>query len=292
MPRPSTAFQAIGTRWEVDTDRPLDVVDLGAVHDRIARFDADWSRFRPDSWVSRVAGAGAGEYDLPADAGPLLAAYDIADGCTHGAVSPLVGQALDDLGYDAAYRLRPRLDPDGQLLAHPAPPWSQVRRISGRITLPTPALIDVGAAGKGYLVDLVSEVLTERGLTPHVVDAGGDIRVIGGPLRVALEDPHDPARALGILRVSDGAIAGSAPNRRAWGPGLHHVVDARTGRPTDRVLATWAVADDALTADIAATALFFADPDLVAARFGIRYVVLDADRRLRWSLDLDGEVFA
>ncbi|WP_263119300.1 FAD:protein FMN transferase [Cellulomonas sp. RIT-PI-Y] len=292
MPRPSTRFQAIGTHWQVDTDRPLDIAGLGALHDRIARFDADWSRFRPDSWVTRTADAGAGEYDLPGDAGPLLAAYDTAAGCTGGAVSPLVGRALEDLGYDADYRLRPRRDEDGELIVHPVPAWSDAPRADGRITLPADTLIDVGAAGKGYLVDLVSEVLTERGFDAHVVDAGGDIRVLGSTLRVALEDPADPARALGVLRVTDGAIAGSAPNRRAWGPGLHHVVDARTGRPTDRVLATWAVAPDALTADIAATALFFADPDLVAARFGIRYVVLDADRRLRWSLDLDGEVFA
>jgi len=292
MPRPSSRFQAIGTRWQLDTDRPLDAADLGAVHDRIARFDADWSRFRDDSWVSRVAASGMGEYDLPADAGPLLAAYDVAARCTDGAVSPLVGRALEDLGYDAGYRLRPHRDQTGDLLVRPAPPWSAIRRTDDRITLPADTLIDVGAAGKGYLVDLVVELLRGREFDPVTVDAGGDIRVLGGPLAVALEDPDDPTRALGLLRVTDGAIAGSAPNRRAWGPGLHHVVDARTGRPTTGVRATWAIGPDALTADIAATALFFAEPDLVAARFGVRYVVLDADRRLRWSLDLGGEVFA
>lgn len=292
MPPPSTRFQAIGTHWVLDTDRALDADDLAAVHDRIARFDLDWSRFRRDSWVRLVAEAGAGTYELPPDAGPLLAAYDTADRCTGGAVSPLVGHTLESLGYDPDYRLRPHREPDGAVTTLPAPVWSEVSRSGGRISLPTAALIDVGAAGKGYLVDLISALLTERGLTGHVVDAGGDIRVQGSTLRVALEDPADPTRALGVLRVTDGAIAGSAPNRRAWGPGLHHVVDARTGRPTDGVLAAWAVAPDALTADIAATALFFAEPDLVAARFGIRYVVLDAERRLRWSLDLDGEVFA
>jgi thiamine biosynthesis lipoprotein len=73
---------------------------------------------------------------------------------------------------------------------------------------------------------------------------------------------------------------------------VHHVVDARTGAPTSDVLATWAVGPSALVADLAATALFFAEPDLVAARFGVRYVVLRADGSVRWSLDLDGEVFA
>jgi FAD:protein FMN transferase len=297
MPRPErvgTGFDAIGTRWQIDAPEPLPPEVLAAVHDRIAAFDADWSRFRADSWVTRVARAGAGEHPLPADAGPMLDAYDVADRLTDGAVSPLVGEALEALGYDAGYTLRPQTGPDGGWLIAPAPPWSAARRADGVLTLPEPALIDVGAAGKGYLVDLVSEVLTAHGVTEHVVDAGGDLRaaVPEAPISVALEDPRDATRALGVLRLGSGALCGSATNRRAWGEGLHHVVDARTGLPTDGVLATWAVGESALVADLAATTLFFADPDLVSARFGIRYVVLRADGSLRWSLGLDGEVFA
>lgn len=296
------AFEAIGTRWELDTPEPLDADVLGAVHDRIARFDLDWSRFRGDSWVSEVARAGAGTYPLPADAGPLLDAYDVASACTGGAVDPLVGRALEALGYDAAYTLRARTGPDGAPVAAAVPSWrTTAHRDGGTLTLDEPALLDVGAGGKGYLVDLVSDVLTAHGVPTHVVDAGGDLRVRGrspgAPLAVALEDPRDPTRAVGVLRLAGGALCGSATNRRAWGPGLHHVVDARTGLPTsegqeDDVIATWAVGESALAADLAATALFFAEPDLVASRFGIRYVVLRAGGSIRWSLDLDGEVFA
>lgn len=300
MPRPeaTASFDAIGTRWTLDTPEPLPEVVLDAVHARIDRFDRDWSRFRDDSWVAEVARGGAGTYRLPDDAGPLLDAYDVAAGCTDGAVNPLVGRALEDLGYDAAYSLRPRRDARGALLAAPAPDWrTAARRDGATLALDEPALVDVGAGGKGYLVDLVSGVLAAHGVGAHVVDAGGDLRVVGldaaaGPLAVALEDPRDTTRAVGVLRLTDGALCGSATNRRAWGPGLHHVVDARTGAPTTDVVATWAVGDCALTADVAATALFFAEPDLVASRFGIRYVVLRADGSLRWSLGLDGEVFA
>lgn len=294
MPRPSAGFEAIGTRWQIDTGDPLPGEVLAAVHARIATFDEDWSRFRTDSWVTRVARAGVGTYPLPPDAGPLLDAYDTAARCTDGAVSPLVGRALEALGYDPAYTLRPRTDADGTWATEPAPSWSEVRRDAGTITLPAPALIDVGAAGKGYLVDLVAGVLAEHGITEHVVDAGGDlrVRVPGPPLTVALEDPRDTTRAIGVVRLSEGALCGSATNRRAWGEGLHHVVDARTGTPVHDVLATWAVGPSALVADIAATALFFAEPDLVSARFGIRYVVLRSDGSVRWTLGLDGEVFA
>ncbi|HEY0217115.1 MAG TPA: FAD:protein FMN transferase [Cellulomonas sp.] len=313
MPRPSTGFDAIGTRWQIDTPEPLPAEVLAAVHARIATFDEDWSRFRDDSWVTHVARSGAGTYDLPADAGPLLDAYDTAARCTDGAVSPLVGASLEALGYDAAYTLRPRTHADGTWQTAAAPSWAEVRRDAGTITLPEPALIDVGAAGKGYLVDLVAGVLTDHGLTEHVVDAGGDLRsaLPAEPITIALEDPRDTTRALGVVRLSDGALCGSATNRRAWGAGLHHVVDARTGSPTQDVIAAWALSTggaatgtgpgagtgnagtgSARVADVAATALFFADPDLVAARFDVDYVVLRADGSIRWSLDLDGEVFA
>jgi FAD:protein FMN transferase len=301
MPRPeaTVAFDAIGTRWTIDTARPLPDAVLRAVRERIDRFDRDWSRFRADSWVAEVARGGAGAYRLPDDAGPLLDAYDVAARTTDGAVNPLVGRALEGLGYDAAYSLRPRRDADGALRTAPAPDWrAAAHRDGATLVLDEPALIDVGAGGKGYLVDLVSGVLAAHGAGQHVVEAGGDLRVADlagaatGPLTVALEDPRDTTRAVGVLRLSDGALCGSATNRRAWGQGLHHVVDARTGAPTADVLATWAVGGSALAADVAATALFFAEPDLVASRFGVRYVVLRADGSLRWSLGLDGEVFA
>ena len=77
--------------------------------------------------------------------------------------------------------------------------------------------------------------------------------------RIALEHPADPPKAIGVVELREGALCASASNRRSWGDGLHHVIDAVTGIPTADVIATWALAPDALHADGLATALFF-DP--------------------------------
>ena len=70
------------------------------------RFDHDWSRFRDDSLVSRIARE-PGHHLLPDDAPALLDWYrELYEG-TGGRVSPLVGRALESLGYDAIYRLAP-----------------------------------------------------------------------------------------------------------------------------------------------------------------------------------------
>jgi hypothetical protein len=59
---PSTfTFDAIGTRWCIDTDEPLGGEVRDRILDRIRRFDRTYSRFRPDSLVAQVAAAPAGD---------------------------------------------------------------------------------------------------------------------------------------------------------------------------------------------------------------------------------------
>jgi hypothetical protein len=73
----SFAFDTIGTRWQIETDRPLSDDLRTRIRERIDRFDATWSRFRPDSLVTRIARARhGGRYRLADDATALLDIYD------------------------------------------------------------------------------------------------------------------------------------------------------------------------------------------------------------------------
>jgi thiamine biosynthesis lipoprotein len=197
-----------------------------------------------------------------------------------------VGRALEGLGYDRTYSLRAAAAPVA------APAWDDAIAWDGH-TLSTaqPVLLDVGAAGKGYLVDIVSGMLRAAGHEEFTVDGSGDIRHHGpAPIKVALEHPGDSTKAIGVA-VVDAAICSSATNRRAWGAGLHHVIDATTGLPTVDVIATWAIAATALEADGLATALFFADPARLAADFDFQYVRMFSTGTVEFSPNLDGELF-
>ncbi len=291
--RATREFEAIGTRWRIDTAEPLAASTIAAVDDVIDRFDREWSRFRPDSVVAALARSG-GAVDAPVDAAAMLGLSAEASGATGGAVNPLVGGALARRGYDAGSSLVDRG-------AEPAPPgWQQMLTWSdGRLALSEPATIDVGALGKGRLVDLVSVALREASIEPFVVDASGDLIVHGlaegAAERVALEHPNDPSRAIGVWEVSRGALCASAVNRRAWtghdGGGLHHVLDARTGEPVRTIVATWAVAGDAMTADAAATALFFDGGDAFAAAHDVEWVRMTSAGRVEWSRGCTAELF-
>jgi FAD:protein FMN transferase len=257
-----------------------------ALLERVERFDRDWSRFREDSLVTRISRE-AGHHRLPDDAGPLLDWYGELYEATGGRVSPLVGRTMESLGYDASYRLTPA----SSLASVPA--WVDAMAWDGEyLDTVRPVLLDVGAAGKGYLVDLLSALLSEQGVTTHVVDASGDLVAHGDTSEVvALEHPADPTKAIGVVPLADGALAGSASNRRTWGDGLHHVIDALTGLPTSSVIATWALAPDALHADGLATALFFDTAPNLTQSEGVSYVRMFANGRVEHSPTFPGELF-
>lgn len=272
------AFDAIGTRWRVDAAADIDRAAVSALVDD---FDRTWSRFREDSQVARLRSDGRA--DLGEHAPAILDLYDRLYALTEGAVSPAVGASLERLGYDADYTLTA----SGEAI--PAFRWPEASRDGSTVETGQPVVLDIGAVGKGYLADLVADLIG----APVTVDASGDIVHRGpGPLRVAMEHPADPSRAVGIIELPPGhGVAASATNRRAWGEDLHHVLDARTGRPESGIVATWAVAPSAALADGLATALFFAAPERVVEEFpGVGCAVIDRSQRIR-AAGLPGEIF-
>lgn len=283
-------FTAIGTGWKIDTARPLPDGLRTRIVALCEDFDRVWSRFRTDSLVAAIAHAPGGvRFSFPARDTALLDLYDRLVAATAGAVDPLVGRALELLGYDADYTLIP----DRAGLADLAPAsWSRdVRHEQTTIVTDRPLVIDVGAAGKGHLVDLIAQHLFDEGINEFLIDGGGDLRQSGPePVVVALQHPTRPGRAIGTVPLHNAALCASATTRRTWGEGLQHVLDGRTGQPVSDVVATWALASDAATADGLATALFVSDPASLVA-FEFSWVRMLVDGRVQWSNDFDGELF-
>ncbi|MBY6062473.1 FAD:protein FMN transferase [Microbacterium esteraromaticum] len=276
-------FDAIGTRWEIETDQPLSPQLQGRVATIVERFDREWSRFRPDSVVSSLRHGGT--VAAPPDAAVMLDGFRELSRVTGGAVNPLIGLGLEALGYDAAMSLQA-----GRPESAPTDWESILTWTPTTLTMRRPGVIDVGALGKGRLVDLVAAELRDLpGRT--IIDASGDLLVRGGAALVALEHPYDPTSAIGVVEVAGRALCASAVNRRVWGDGLHHVLDARTGVPVRTWAATWAIADDAMRADAVATALFFDGGPGLAGAWGVDWVRMTTDGWVERSAAFAGELF-
>lgn len=289
MPHPgwsAFSFDGIGTSWEVSTPGTLDGVQRRKLLAVVEEYDAAWSRFRTDSTVAQAARQ-PGSYVMPDGAGALGRLYRSLYRITDGAMTPLVGGSLEQLGYDPAYSLRPR----GIPLA--APRWEDVLDWQdAMLTTTAPVVLDVGAAGKGQLADLLAAELRAQGVGEHFIDASGDLLNSGPvPVSVGLEHPYDPGRAIGTISLGAGALCASAANRRAWGDGLHHVLDGTTGRPVSTVVATWALAGNAMTADALATALFFVSGEALQQDFDFSWLTVFSDGSAAYSAGFEGALF-
>lgn len=281
---PLWRFEAIGTVWEIASSASISQSLRDAVTAEISSFDREWSRFRVDSVVMRL-GREPGTVSAPVDTAVMLNLYRELSEATGGAVNPLVGDCLVAVGYDSALTFS---------TAEPAPApadWgTQLQWSDDALALHSHSTIDVGAVGKGRLVDRVLAVLAPlQGSV--VVDASGDMAIRGDAVRVALEHPFDSTKAIGVVTIRDAALCASATNRRAWGDGLHHVLDARTGIPVRTWAATWAIAPDAMRADAIATALFFEGGAQLAESWGVEWVRMATDGRVERSSGSRVELF-
>ncbi len=283
-------FHAIGTHWCIDFPTTLDAYRvefvMQRIHSRIDEFDKTYSRFRPDSIVTMMSKT-TGRYELPSDAAPMLALYRRLYDLTDGAVTPLIGQTLSDAGYDAAYSLKTKS------MSSPKR-WDDVMRVEGSaIDLLEPVLLDFGAAGKGYLIDIVSEIIESEGIDSYCVDAGGDMRYrssAGEVLRVGLEDPSNVSQAIGVASIVNKSICGSAGNRRTWGA-FTHILDPKLLTSPRHILAVWVIADTTMLADGLTTALMFVDPEVLRPEFDFEFAIVHEDFSLTRSAGFPGEFF-
>lgn len=269
-------FEAIGTRWDITHSLTGDdeVHVRSKIEKRIDEFDTNYSRFREDSLILKIARE-AGSFEMPEDFAPLFALYAKLYDVTGGLFTPCVGTVLEDLGYDKKYSFTAR---DARAVVD----FRTVRFDGTHVHTEVPVLLDFGAGGKGYLIDIVSEILAESCDT-FVINAGGDIRVRGIPeFRVGLEDPDTTENALGVISITNESICGSAGNRRAWGT-VHHIVNPRTHQSPENILATWVITPSAMEADALSTALFFVTPEILAEQFKYEWAVLAKDRSVRFS---------
>lgn len=162
----------------------------------------------------------------------------------------------------------------------PAPSLAEVREAlslvdAGAVNL-TSGSIRLGRQGmgltldgvaKGYIVDRAAQVLLERGLDSHLINAGGDIRAglardAARPWAVAVEDPQRRGRHPSRILLRNGAVATSGSYKAPLGARgrLHHIVDPRSGGCPGHVTSVSVTAPSAMEADALATGLFVLPP--------------------------------
>jgi thiamine biosynthesis lipoprotein len=255
----------MGTTWSVKTSSSASAGDLtSAVETVLADVDAKMSTWRDDSELAAVR-VGSGPVDVSLEtAEVVLAALALAER-TGGAYDPTVQPLMELWGFH-----EPRATwPTDQEIdeATRAVSWGRVSvDVSGNTATVDAGgtSLDLSSIAKGHAVDRVSEVLVSMHSSDHLVEVGGEVRVMGrsasgDPWLVGIEQPTGAGGFVKVLSVTDAAVATSGNYRNLHvleGREVPHTMDPRTGRPaTSAVLSATVVGSDCMTADGWATAL-------------------------------------
>lgn len=141
-------------------------------------------------------------------------------------------------------------------------------RIDGHtVTLDDPdAVIDLGAAAKGYIADAMKDYLLAQGVEHAILDLGGNILTLGGrpdgqPFRIAIRMPErDSSQLAATLAVTEESVVTSGVYQRSFeaeGRLWHHLLDPDSGEPIDNGLRSVSVVGPcSLDCDILSTACF------------------------------------
>ncbi len=131
--------------------------------------------------------------------------------------------------------------------------------------------IDLGAAAKGYAMDMMDTYLRDSGVTSAVVDFGGSILTIGDNngeswnITITADETNSP---VGTLKVNEGYIATSNGAKRFVeydGVKYHHIIDPDTSYPADSGVKSCTVySESGLISDALSTAFFVMGADKTA----------------------------
>ena len=233
------AFRAMAAANEIqvdggDPDRAH--AAAGKAIAEVLRIEAKYSRYRPDSVLSRInVGAGGAPVAVDPETEALL---DYADACWRESAGLFDATAgVLRRAWDFGVRRVPGNEELAPLLALIG--WQRVERSPGRVRLPLPGMeLDFGGLGKEYAVDRAIAVLRDAGVAGALVNLAGDLAILGPrpggqPWRVGLRHPRREGELAATFAVTSGSIATSGNYERfveVDGVRHCHVLDPRTGR--------------------------------------------------------------
>jgi FAD:protein FMN transferase len=266
--------------------------------DEVERLDAQLSAFRPESELSGVNARAASEpVRVSEELFVLLKDCANVHRHTDGAFDITIGPLMRCWGF---------VDGEGHT-PHPLE-LAAARELVGmqhvvlddesrRVGFDREGVrLDLGAIGKGYAVQRAARVLREVGVGSALIHGGtSSVYAVGSPpdgaaWRVAIRHPAEPESILAVADLCDSSLSVSAAHGKSFtlqGVEYGHVIDPRSGAPSQNAVLAAVVGQDATEGDALSTALLVLGQawlselvevekgmkGLVAAKKGGRFVV-------------------
>lgn len=267
----------------------------------VHRLETCWSRFLPDSDISRLNLARGRGVAVDPSTVTLVATMIEAWHVTERRFDPTTLPALLEAGYRASIDDPRRITilPSGALHFDEGPADRptlddvEIDPDAGTIRLPVGLTIDAGGIGKGLAADLAVARALHSDADGALVSIGGDIAAGGrapdGGWQIVIAHPDLEHEPVGTIAVTGGGVATSSTRSRRWhhdGVEHHHLIDPWTGTESTTDLATVTVmARSGWLAETHATAAVLAGSEHVLDH-------LDRHELTGVAVTLDGDVIA
>jgi thiamine biosynthesis lipoprotein len=250
----------------------------------VRRIETQYSRYRPESIVSRINAAAGGEpVECDAETWSLLEFADQMFRASQGLFDITSGVLRQAWNFK-----QPRLpgaDELAPLLARIG--WSRVERRERTVRLPEPGMeLDFGGFGKEYAADRAGALLQRLGARHGYVNLAGDMRFFGPkpdgePWLIGIQDPRRRGALIATLPVFHGGLATSGDYERFFeldGRRYCHILDPRSGMPVTHWRTVSVMAPLAVVAGNCCTIAMLAQADGLAflRASGMNFLAVDA----------------
>ena len=251
------AGAAFGTRWQVVAPPGRDLPRLRrGIEVLFAEIDAQLSPWRQDSAISRFNKGNAAEQVAEPDLIEVTDAALTLARRSRGAFDPTVGPLVARWGF-------------GPIHVGGDPDWRGIHiGTNGLSKTKADLTLDLCGIAKGWALDRAAQLARDEGFDNLLFELGGEFAAVGRnpsgrDWRVGVEAPATGYAAPAALRLPNGwAVATSGTQAQSYvldGRVYGHIIDPRTQSPaTGRLKSVTVVAENAMSADGWATALFAA----------------------------------
>ncbi|MEJ2360589.1 MAG: FAD:protein FMN transferase [Gammaproteobacteria bacterium] len=231
--------------------------------------------------------AAAGKFSANPSVIPLVRKAQRLAKESQGLFNPAIGNLVQLWGFHADFPPQGPPPAPGaiQKLVRQHPRMQDISISGIRMDNTNPAVrLDLSGIAKGYVLDFVMTRLQAEGVHDAMIDANGDLKVLGQhgnrPWHIGIRDPRGNG-IIASLDARDGEgvfTSGDYENYYDYdGKRYCNIIDPRTGYPADKTRSVTVINRDGALADAAATALFVAGPKQwpgIASDMGVKLVML------------------
>lgn len=235
---------------------------LTACSAEIRRLEALFSATEESSDVHRINGARSQAVAVSSDTAEILRSAKELSRSTDGCFDPTVYPLVQLWGFHTVPKVPDAGSIESLLIGVGA---ERITTDGETVALPEGMGIDLGGIAKGYATDRLAELVKKYGVASAMFTLGGNVRVLGrkpdgSDWRIGVRDPAREDGIIGVVSISDRSVITSGSYQRYFeenGKRYHHILDPKTGYPSENgLVSVTVIADSGVRADALSTALF------------------------------------